>query len=64
MEKNRNKRHHGVSQCLNIVQKHHGSIKVKSKVGRGREFIITLPINLTDENEHRNLCCSNIPDNK
>jgi len=34
----------GLSICYNIIQKHNGKIKVESEVGKGTEFIITLPI--------------------
>jgi signal transduction histidine kinase len=33
----------GLSVCYNIMQKHHGTISVKSEVGRGTEFTLTLP---------------------
>ena len=33
----------GLSICYNIMQKHRGSISVKSEVGRGTEFTLTLP---------------------
>ena len=34
----------GLSIVYNIVQKHHGEIKVDSEVGKGTEFTIALPI--------------------
>ena len=33
----------GLSICYNIIQKHRGTISVKSEVGRGTEFTLTLP---------------------
>ena len=35
----------GLNLVYNIIQKHKGSIHVKSKVGKGTEFIIKLPVN-------------------
>lgn len=35
----------GLSITHNIVQRHHGTIDVKSELGKGTEFIIVLPIN-------------------
>ncbi len=34
----------GLSICYNIIQKHNGSIRVKSEVGDGTEFTIVLPV--------------------
>ncbi len=34
----------GLSIASNIIDKHHGSITVESELGKGSEFIITLPI--------------------
>jgi signal transduction histidine kinase len=34
----------GLSICHSIIEKHHGSIEVKSKVGNGSEFVIGLPV--------------------
>ncbi len=34
----------GLSICYNIIKNHHGKIDVKSNLGRGTEFIISLPI--------------------
>jgi len=34
----------GLPTVYSIIQKHHGEIKVNSKVGEGSEFIISLPI--------------------
>ena len=36
----------GLSTCYNIIQKHHGEIKVESKVGKGTVFTIIIPENL------------------
>ncbi len=33
----------GLSICYNIMQKHRGLISVKSEVGRGTKFTLTLP---------------------
>ena len=33
----------GLAVCKEIVQKHHGRIEVKSILGRGSEFVVTLP---------------------
>ena len=35
----------GLSISYGIIEKHKGSIEVKSEVGKGTEFIITLPLN-------------------
>ena len=37
----------GLSIVYNIIQKHHGEIKVLSQVGEGSEFNIALPIEQT-----------------
>ena len=34
----------GLSVSLGIIEKHNGTIDVKSKVGKGSTFIISLPI--------------------
>ncbi len=36
----------GLGICYQIIQQHHGTIEVKSDLGQGAEFIITLPIAL------------------
>jgi len=36
----------GMSITYGVIQKHNGEIKVKSKLGQGTEFIITLPVHL------------------
>jgi signal transduction histidine kinase len=35
----------GLSICHDIVTRHGGSIRVKSKEGRGATFTVTLPLN-------------------
>ncbi len=44
----------GLSISYGIVQKHSGDIDVKSKVGEGTTFIITLPLDGVKENEGNN----------
>ncbi|NWF60211.1 MAG: HAMP domain-containing protein [Fischerella sp.] len=34
----------GLSICYKIVEKHHGKIEIFSEIGRGTEFVISLPI--------------------
>ena len=34
----------GLSICHSIIEKHSGSIEVKSEVGKGSEFLIVLPV--------------------
>jgi signal transduction histidine kinase len=41
----------GLSLAKSLVEMHHGSIKVKSKYGKGSEFIVKLPLILLDDNE-------------
>ncbi len=36
----------GMSITYGIIKKHNGDIQIKSKLGRGSEFIITLPVNI------------------
>jgi signal transduction histidine kinase len=39
----------GLSISQSIIEKHKGSIDVKSEIGKGAEFIITLPVKQTKE---------------
>lgn len=41
----------GLHVVYNIIQKHHGSIEVKSKVNMGTTFIIKVPVNLKNNKE-------------
>ncbi|KMT21951.1 MASE3 domain-containing sensor histidine kinase [Clostridium cylindrosporum] len=41
----------GLSLVKSIIEKHGGSISLKSKIGRGSEFIIELPINVVEDND-------------
>ncbi|GAE08212.1 sensor histidine kinase [Paenibacillus sp. JCM 10914] len=34
----------GLALCMSIVQRHYGSIRVESKVGKGTVFIVSLPL--------------------
>ena len=34
----------GLSICHSIIEKHRGSIEVKSEIGKGSEFVIALPV--------------------
>ena len=34
----------GLSNAYNVVKKHNGAIAVESKLGRGTQFVITLPV--------------------
>ena len=34
----------GLSICHSLIEKHQGSIEVKSEVGKGSEFVIVLPV--------------------
>ncbi|ESA32702.1 integral membrane sensor signal transduction histidine kinase [Leptolyngbya sp. Heron Island J] len=36
----------GLGICFRIIQQHQGKIRVRSKIGKGTEFIITLPIDV------------------
>lgn len=36
----------GLSICNNIIKKHNGEIIVKSEIGRGTEFIVSIPLNI------------------
>lgn len=36
----------GLGICFRIIQQHQGKIKVRSKIGKGTEFVITLPIDV------------------
>ena len=44
----------GLSISYNIIQKHNGEIKVESEVGKGTEFVITLPIKQTLMKQEKN----------
>ncbi|HYV93945.1 MAG TPA: ATP-binding protein [Chitinophagales bacterium] len=35
----------GLAISYGIIEKHNGKIEVKSEIGNGTEFIITLPVN-------------------
>ncbi len=37
----------GLHNAYNIIQRHHGSIEVESHLGKGTEFLITLPVKIT-----------------
>jgi len=39
----------GLSVCRQIIEQHHGRIRVESMVGRGSKFIVKLPLALEDE---------------
>ena len=41
----------GLSISYGIIEKHKGTIEVKSETGIGTEFIITIPIRAYNENE-------------
>lgn len=43
----------GLSISYGIIEKHHGTIEVNSKVGKGSEFIITLPVNQPEKIKDR-----------
>ncbi|MGK7922485.1 MAG: ATP-binding protein [Trichodesmium sp.] len=40
----------GLAICFQIIEKHQGKIEVNSEVGKGTEFIITLPVNYIENN--------------
>lgn len=39
----------GLSVCRQIIEQHHGRIRVESVVGQGSAFIVKLPKRLTDD---------------
>lgn len=39
----------GLSVCRQIIEQHHGRIRVESVVGKGSKFTVKLPLQLTDE---------------
>ncbi len=41
----------GLSICHSIIEKHNGSIDVKSEVGKGSEFVIVLPVKQSKKNK-------------
>lgn len=41
----------GLSLVKMLVEMHGGSIKVKSKLGEGSEFIVELPVTINEEEE-------------
>jgi len=41
----------GLSISYGIIEEHHGSIEAKSEVGKGSEFIITLPVKQPDKSK-------------
>ena len=43
----------GLSLVKNLVEMHGGQIKVNSEVGKGSEFIFTIPIKIESTNEYR-----------
>jgi signal transduction histidine kinase len=44
----------GLSLARRIVEDHHGRIEVESEVGQGTEFLITLPIQQTQQDNSNN----------
>lgn len=45
----------GLAICRKIVDRHQGSIKVVSQLGEGAEFIVTLPLNITNDESFHHL---------
>ena len=43
----------GLSLVKTIVEMHGGSIRVNSKLGEGSEFIVELPVTITNEEEYK-----------
>ncbi|GBD94247.1 sensor protein ZraS [bacterium BMS3Abin05] len=43
----------GLSTAYNIVKKHHGEIRVESKIGKGTRFTIELPIEAVSEKKEK-----------
>ncbi len=44
----------GLSISYRIIKAHKGAIEVRSKVGKGTDFILTLPINMQEKNQPAN----------
>lgn len=42
----------GLSLVKSLIEMHGGNIEVKSKLGEGSEFIVELPVRLTESNDH------------
>jgi signal transduction histidine kinase len=40
----------GLSVCRQIIEQHHGRIRVESVVGKGSTFTVKLPLQVTEEN--------------
>jgi two-component system NtrC family sensor kinase len=45
----------GLSISYGIIQNHGGDIQVKSKLGQGTEFIITIPVMQIKKSEQKNV---------
>ncbi len=45
----------GLAICKRIIEAHRGAISVKTVKGQGTTFIITLPVNLKNENGGENI---------